>query len=495
MKSEIWKLKKRLVLIVSAFCILHSAFAQSDGYAFLCDSNGVGLPGFFLNWSNLVGSASTAQLPTNVVLFVTFQAGTNTVATNTAAQVNAVSNLLAARLNLVTGTGNYNNGTNSSIVGGFSNVVSVTTPLIDSGIIAGGQSNLLYGSSSGNAIFGGRLDRIDYGGWSAIVGGQSNYIATAWSSAILGGEKNNCGGSYSDITGGRLNTILGGNYNFISGGLSNTIGQVYGFNGVYDGPFTASYSTAGGFGAWPIHNSVWIWADNQGALLRSTTTNQFLIRALNGVGINTNNCGTNAFSVFGNADFTSASIQGVSMSALYSFAGPSNALSAAWNYNLNSVSNSFVLQLGTNTAYGVAISNNVYTASNALSAGIIATSNSLVVGIVAVSNDVYTASNALATGITDVSNSVAGIVVMKAFSATLPATYASIGIGFSTPLMPDGNYSVALTPKDQDTAQAILGGMSWWVGAKNSSGFTIYAAYATNAISLNFECIVKENTQ
>jgi len=82
----------------------------------------------------------------------------------------------------------------------------------------------------------------------------------------------------------------------------------------------------------------------------------------------------------------------------------------------------------------------------------------------------------------------------KAFSCTLPATYASIGIGFSTPLMPDGNFSVNLTPHDQNTANAYQAGLNWWVGLKNSSGFTIYADYATN-FNLNFDCTVKENTQ
>jgi len=89
----------------------------------------------------------------------------------------------------------------------------------------------------------------------------------------------------------------------------------------------------------------------------------------------------------------------------------------------------------------------------------------------------------------------ANIGPAKALTATVPATYSSIGIGFSTPLMPDGNYSVTLTPQDQATAEAPLNGIVWWVGSKNASGFTIYTTYATNAYNLNFECQVKENTQ
>jgi hypothetical protein len=52
-----------------------------------------------------------------------------------------------------------------------------------------------------------------------------------------------------------------------------------------------------------------------------------------------------------------------------------------------------------------------------------------------------------------------------------------------------------LTPQDQNTAEAPLNGMPWWVGSKNNSGFTIYVPFATNAYNLNFECQVKENTQ
>ena len=108
---------------------------------------------------------------------------------------------------------------------------------------------------------------------------------------------------------------------------------------------------------------------------------------------------------------------------------------------------------------------------------------------------ITTTSNALQTQITTVSNIISTVSASKAFTATLPATYSSIGIGFSPPLLPDGNYSVSLTPQDQTTAEAPLNGMSWWVGSKNNSGFTIYAAFATNAYNLNFECQVKENTQ
>jgi hypothetical protein len=144
----------------------------------------------------------------------------------------------------------------------------------------------------------------------------------------------------------------------------------------------------------------------------------------------------------------------------------SNSLTVTFNYNLNSVSNSLATQIGAIT-----------TTSNALSATI------------------TTTSNALQKQITTVSNIISTVSASKAFTAMLPATYSSIGIGFGAPLMPDGNYSVVLTPQDWATAQAPLNGMTWWVGAKYNSGFTIYVPYATNAYNLYFDCQVKENTQ
>ena len=184
----------------------------------------------------------------------------------------------------------------------------------------------------------------------------------------------------------------------------------------------------------------------------------------------------------------------------------SNLLATNWIGQLNSVSNLLATNLTgsiTNSSNGLSslFSYNLYVVSNLLAGGI----NSNTLAITASSNSlrstITTTSNTLNTAVLNVSNFVAGVSNLyssygasKAFTATLPATYSSIGIGFSTPLMPDGNYSVSLFPQDANTADAILL-MQPYVSSKNNSGFTIYVLYATNAFNLNFECQVKENTQ
>lgn len=149
----------------------------------------------------------------------------------------------------------------------------------------------------------------------------------------------------------------------------------------------------------------------------------------------------------------------------------SNGLSILWNYNLNTVSNGLQVQVTSNATA-------IVTASNALAARIIAT-NTALLSVIATTSNTFAAS----------------IGPAKAFSCSVPATYSSIGIGFNAPLMPDGNFSVVLLPQDQTTAEAPSQGLFWWVGSKTTSGFTIYVSYATNAYNLNFECLVKENTQ
>jgi hypothetical protein len=162
----------------------------------------------------------------------------------------------------------------------------------------------------------------------------------------------------------------------------------------------------------------------------------------------------------------SALVSNVGTGATNDIVNTSNQLTTAWNYTLTTASNNLATATTSNLTFSTAVSN-LWT----------------------------TGSNTLAQFSKGVSNIVAGVSATKALTATLPATYASIGIGFSTPLMPDGNYSVTLLPQDQTTADAHFYGMHWWVDTKNSSGFTLHVPFATNAFNLNFDCLIKENTQ
>jgi hypothetical protein len=115
---------------------------------------------------------------------------------------------------------------------------------------------------------------------------------------IAGGTNNDCSENTrnSAIIGGMSNLIGtspgGGSNNFIGGGFGNIINT-----GV-------SQSWAAGMSARAAYDGDWVWADpiGGGTPFVSTKTNQFLIRSLNGVGINTNDPGANALRVLGSVD-------------------------------------------------------------------------------------------------------------------------------------------------------------------------------------------------
>ena len=211
-------------------------------------------------------------------------------------------------------------------------------------------------------------------------------------------------------------------------------------------------SIAGGSQAQAVNNNTFVWSDGHGGAFASTSTNQFLIHASGGFCVGTNSAGTNQAYFAGTLACDNLSVDGTNLFAEMS------ALSAAVNFYLNFGSNALQSQITYN-------SNLIYSTSNSLAATVTTTSNALQAQI--------------------------GSAAMKAFTATLPSTYASIGVAFSTPLMPDGNYSVSLTPSDQQTADSIFASMHWWVDSKSTSGFTLHTDYATN-YNLNFECIVKK---
>lgn len=104
--------------------------------------------------------------------------------------------------------------------------------------------------------FGNRIAPISYG--ATIGGGGQNSIGQfGWHAVISGGAANQANGPYSTVAGGRLNLAGGSN------------------------------SFAAGFRAQATNDGTFVWADLEDADFSSTGTNQFLIRASGGVGINT----------------------------------------------------------------------------------------------------------------------------------------------------------------------------------------------------------------
>ncbi len=164
-------------------------------------------------------------------------------------------------------------GRSGSVIAGGGN--SSYTNRIDADVAAvgGGAGNWIQNNANQSVIAGGFNNQIQAGAYSSVIaGGGNNRIATnAHSSAILGGESNwvNPDAPYSSVLGGRANTA------------------------------GAAYALAGGRQARALHQGAFVWADSSGLGFSSTASNQFLIRASGGVGINTNNPGSAALAVNG----------------------------------------------------------------------------------------------------------------------------------------------------------------------------------------------------
>ena len=119
---------------------------------------------------------------------------------------------------------------------------------------------------------------------------QGNMVdPNAQQSTLAGGYANSMGSDYyAVIGGGILNQIgAGGEGSVIPGGAYNIIGP-----GI-------DFAFAAGYQAQAIYSGDFVWADFHNAPFTATAPNQFLIRAGGGVGINTNNPGTNALAVVG----------------------------------------------------------------------------------------------------------------------------------------------------------------------------------------------------
>jgi hypothetical protein len=200
----------------------------------------------------------------------------------------------------------------SSIGGGFSNVIEPDGSGFNSSVISGGAGNVIKDNAYFSVITGGHQNEIGTNAnRSTLGGGEGNKIGTLASfSVIAAGDQNTIQSSshHSTISGGQSNvipnsvswsTIAGGVYNtnggaaaVIGGGNLNSIGPVGLFAtipGGFSNSINGSYSFAAGQQAKALHNATFVWSDgNRGNSFGSTTANQFLISATNGVGINTN---------------------------------------------------------------------------------------------------------------------------------------------------------------------------------------------------------------
>jgi BclA C-terminal domain len=189
------------------------------------------------------------------------------------------------------GTGNtISDGNAATIAGGAANTVRAFE-----GSIGGGQVNTIQVSADHSTIGGGGLNTIVGSGLLAVY------------STISGGRRNSTqtNAVYATIGGGFTNTILAeSSFATISGGASNTITGSYGTVAGGDQNTAGTNSLAAGHRARALHTGSFVWSDATEQDFASTGTNQFLIRATGGVGINTNNPAGAALNVVGTVKAT-----------------------------------------------------------------------------------------------------------------------------------------------------------------------------------------------
>jgi len=123
------------------------------------------------------------------------------------------------------------------------------------------------------------------GMYGTVSGGRGNTAGTSEFAAVGGGSTNSARGFAATVGGGWYNDAAG-IYSTVSGGSNNKAGGDFSWAGgnnavVRDKNSAGADAVAGDKGTF-------IWADSQGSSFQSTGQNQFLIRAQNGVGINTN---------------------------------------------------------------------------------------------------------------------------------------------------------------------------------------------------------------
>jgi hypothetical protein len=226
----------------------------------------------------------------------------------------------------------------SAISGGAYNQIE---PNASYSVIGGGQANQIQTNASSSVVSGGEGNHIQpNAGHSVINGGKNNQIAG--SGSFIGGGGFDGNNTYGNIVNGNATAIGGGlgnaiingsDYSTIGGGAYNTVGFQ---SGIYSSPaFGAvisggsnntnqgNYATipggdqnvtagansfAAGHRAKANHNGCFVWADPIEGDFTSTATNQFLIRAWNGVGININNPTDSALSVGGSIRLNGANL-------------------------------------------------------------------------------------------------------------------------------------------------------------------------------------------
>ena len=193
----------------------------------------------------------------------------------------------------------------STIGGGSTNTASAVGATVSGGegntasandaTVGGGDAN--DASGPGSTIAGGRMNDAP-GVNSTVAGGYDNLANDT--SAVGGGTANDANGGGATVAGGARNTASG-NYSSIGGGIENCAGGMYSWAGgrsakVRPGSFSGAAGNGCDFVAEAAADAgdqgTFVWADSQSGDFVSTNENQFLVRAENGMAINSTTAGS-----------------------------------------------------------------------------------------------------------------------------------------------------------------------------------------------------------
>ena len=167
---------------------------------------------------------------------------------------------------------------NSATNGG---ALALTTNNAASGTQAAALAGAYNVASGAGAVVAGGIGNVADGVGAAVVGGGGidfTYFVTVSNRAL---------GDFSFVGGGGNNTALG-RYSAVVGGKDNlAVGVGSAVPGGFDNAAAGAYSLAAGRSAVAAQDGTFVWADAQATNFVSTGTNQFLVRASGGFGLNT----------------------------------------------------------------------------------------------------------------------------------------------------------------------------------------------------------------
>jgi hypothetical protein len=191
-------------------------------------------------------------------------------------------------------------GDHSTVAGGINNTASGADATVGGGRqnTASGQSAVISGGYAGTA-----------NNENSTIGGGWHNVASGVVSTIAGGQEDTASGTYSTVSGGYGN-VASGFYGAIGGGFRNSASGVNAtVPGGRDNNAVGEFTLAAGHRAKALHSGSFVWADSIDSDFASTGSNQFIIRASGGVGVNTNtptaalHVNGEAKSVVGGAEF------------------------------------------------------------------------------------------------------------------------------------------------------------------------------------------------